>query len=273
MSGRPDWASFLSPSAYRHFMRCVAGELESRGLEFEECDGGVLLRDANVRVGLVNVAQQCRREVPPRWPELVRHLFDQVLAAQSEEDPIPALAADPVEGRARLRLRLFAEEYFHELPRDELVCARLTSRISRSLAWDLPSTVRLVHRNDLAPWGVSDEALFAIALENVRKHEPISRAELTTEDGVEVTELASASHFAASHALLLGDYLGGATSALVWLPNRHTVLFVPDGGASAPAVIASVSPLAAGAFHRGPGSISPEPLVFRNGTLADLAED
>jgi hypothetical protein len=250
-------------------MKCVAAELESRGLAFEACDGGVLLREKNVRVGLVNVAQQCRRELPPRWPELVRFLFEQVLAAEREEDPIPALAADPVSARARLRLRLLADEYLRELPRDELVCAPLTSRISRCLAWDLPSTVRLVRRSDVASWDAGEESLFALALDNVRKHEPVARSERTTDRGVRVIELGGESHFAASHALLLADHLGGATSALVWIPNRHTVLFVA-GAASPSDAIASVAPLAARAFERGPGSISPEPLAFRDGTLAEL---
>lgn len=272
MSARPEWASFFSPSAYRHFMRCVAGELESRGLAFEECEGGVLLCDKNVRVGLVNVAQQCRRELPPRWPELVRHLVDQVLAAESEEDPIPALAADRVAARARLRLRLLPDEYFSDLPRDDLVCARMTSRLTRCLAWDLPSTVRLVHRRDLASWDEDHDALFELALENVRSQEPVARAELTTEQGVVVTELSGASHFAASHALLLEDHLGGATSALVWVPNRHTVFFVVDRDRARHDAIAAVGPLAARAFHRGPGSISPEPLAFRDGTLEELRE-
>ncbi len=271
MTRRPDWAVFLSPSAYRYFMQCVVAELEARGLAYDLWDGGLSLRDPPVKVGLVNLAQTCRRAVPPRWPGLVRSFVDQVLAAANEDDALLELVRDPARARSTLRSKLCADESLREARREDLVLVRVASALSLCVVWDLPTTVRFTARAEVAAWNLADQALVDLGLANVRASEPVERCALATDDGTRASELSGASHFAASHAMLLDTHLAGAPTAVVWVPNRHTVFFAAAADLDdARRAIRSIGPLAARAFQRGPGSLSPDPLWWNRGRLGDL---
>jgi hypothetical protein len=241
-------------------MRCVEAELRSRGLAYELVEGGAALRDPPVVIGLLNLAQQCHASVPPRWPELIRFLLDRVAALPEDEAIIRERVESGEAGHVHLRVRLHPDDYLACVNRAELVVEPVAPTLAACLAWDLPTTVSLVRRSDIASWGVSDDALFEVALDNVRASEAVARGVVAGEGATDVEELSSGSHFAASHALLLHDHVGASPGdrLLVAVPNRHQVLFarLASGDPAGP-VLAAMRPLVARSFRNGPGSISP----------------
>jgi hypothetical protein len=241
-------------------MRCVEAELRARGLAYELCEGGAALRDPPVVIGLVNLAQQCHATVPPRWPELVRFLLDGIVALPEDEAIVRARVQSGEAGRVHLRVRLHPDDYFASVNRAELIMEPIAPGLAACLAWDLPTTVSLVRRSEIASWSVSDDTLFAVALANVRAREAVARAVVGREGATEIEQLSSEGHFAASHALSLEDHVGASPEdrVLVAVPSRHQVLFarLPPGGPPGP-VLAAMRPLVARSFRNGPGSISP----------------
>lgn len=253
----PAWAAFFSPSAYKHFVRCVEAELAARGLAYELVEGGVALKDPPIVVGLANLAQHCRASVPPRWPELVRFLLDRVATVHEEEETIRELIRSG-EARARLRLRIYPHEDLAVLAQEDFVVRPFAPSLSACLAWDLPMSVSLVRRADIACWGCPETVLVETALENVWARERVERA-TPSASRPEIEELSGESHFAATHALLLERRLTSASSKrlLCAVPNRHTVLFAALPARDDPRPVAeSLVPLVAQAFRNGPGSIS-----------------
>jgi len=257
----PTWAAFFSPSAYKHFMRCVEAELRARGLEYELVDGGVALRDRQMVIGLSNLAQACHASVPPKWPELVRFLLDRVAALSEDEAIVRERLQGGEAARVHLRVRLHADDYLASVNRAELIVQPVAPGLAACLAWDLPASVTLVRRSEIDAWNLGDDALSRQGLDNVRSHEPVARAVVAMAGGTPIAELSGGSHYAATHALWLHEHEGCAASdrLVVAVPNRHQVLFARLGAGepSAP-VIAAMQPLVARAFRNGPGSICPD---------------
>jgi hypothetical protein len=248
-------------------MRCVEAELSARGLAYELVEGGVALKNPPLVVGLVNLAQRCHASVPPRWPELVRFLLDRVASVNEEEATVRELIRSGEAARAHLRLRIHDDEYLAPLAREELVVRPFAPGLAACLVWDLPMSVSLVRRADIACWGCHEDVLVDTALENVWTSEPVERSKTPASYGV-IEELAGDSHFAATHALLLERHLGSSSSVrvLAAVPNRHTVLFAPLSAGDDPRPISeALMPLVARAFRDGPGSISPGLFWWKRG--------
>jgi hypothetical protein len=254
----PAWAAFFSPSAYKHFMRCVEAELSARGLAYELVDGGVALKDPPLVVGLVNLAQRCHASVPPRWPDLVRFLLDRVASVNEDEAMVRDLIGSGKGADAHLRLQIHPDEYLAPLAREELVVRPFAPDLSVCLVWDLPMSVSFVQRSDIASWNRPDDVFIDTALENVWTREPVERSTIAASPRIE--QLGGDSHFTATHALLLERHLSSSDGerVLCAIPNRHRVLFVPLSAREAPRPVAeALAPHVERAFRNGPGSISP----------------
>ena len=115
LSGRPPaWAAFFSPSAYKHFMRCVearASSARARVRARRRRRGAA--RSADGASGSRTSPRQCHASVPPRWPELVRFLLDRVAALPEDE----ALVRDRVQSGEAARVHLRRSSSCGRLPR------------------------------------------------------------------------------------------------------------------------------------------------------------
>jgi hypothetical protein len=149
---------------------------------------------------------------------------------------------------------------------DVAVCDYPAEGMVATLVYDLPDSVAMVHKDSFTSWGLTKEAVFRLAMENVHREEGIDQQELPAEAGCKLSALMGDSFFTASHALFLEEYLPQplpALGALVAVPHRHLVIYHPIQDNSALSALQVMLPMAIGIFQEGPGSVSPSVYWWR----------
>jgi hypothetical protein len=142
------------------------------------------------------------------------------------------------------------------------------------LVLELPKAVRSIGLDLAKGWDRESREVFDLALANVRAEGRLEREDAHSDIGTLIV-LRGSSYFAASHALLLDDYLEPTPrhGALVAIPNRHEVFVVPITGARVTRAIPALSMMARDAFTRGPGSITSSVFWRRaDGTFERVAD-
>lgn len=264
----PDWARFFDARGYLAFQEAVRRDLEQRGLEFQIAeDGGVielLHNEDTYSLGLGNLAQICNQNPRWKWAGVVRDHFDRILNTTAQTDVLDALGADFETGRDCLKLRLFPADLAAQ---DSMIVRPLADGLIAAIVFDLPESVASVHRDQVASWGLSDDELFEIGLNNVRAEGRPRAMEMPAHDGAKLTLLSGDSFFVASHALLLPEYVAidPELGALIAVPNRHALLYHPIVDFNALGALSAMIPAAYGMYQQGPGSISPYVYWWRDG--------
>jgi hypothetical protein len=212
----------------------------------------------------MNVAQRCHSANKGEWQAIVHDHFGRVLStAQEAEDLIDRLGENLEEARSLLKVRLYPSSM---TGLDVAVCDYPAEGIVATLVYDLPDSVAMVHKDTFTSWGLSKEAVFRIAMENVHREEGIDRQEMSADAGCKIQALMGDSFFTASHALFLEEYLPEPVpelGALVAGPHRHLVIYHPIVDKTALAALQVMLPMAIGIFQEGPGSVSPSVYWWR----------
>lgn len=273
----PGWASFLEPEEWAVFVATLATDLARRGLRYDiDGDTGALrfalppgTRVPNV-LGLQSIAQVCHARPRRAWAEAIAHHFDVALESRDGETA-DALAGDWSRAKEVVKLRLYEED---DVPGVPIVSWRVAERLVAVLSFDLPDTVISVRRDDRARWDVADRDLFDVALANVKRAGRLQGGDVDIGGGTRLHVLEGPHEFfAATHALLLGDYLREATpnGAVVAIPNRHVVLYHPLVDQRAVRAIHRMIASAGRMYTEGPGSISADLYWWR--PPADAAQE
>jgi hypothetical protein len=253
------------PEEWAWFVATLATDLDGRGLEHRfdmdagcvhvEVEGG---RKVPNVLGLQNIAQVCRARPRDAWADAVAHHFD-VAFDVKDGRAAEELAKDWALAKAHVKLRLYREEHLPSIP---LVTWHVANGLVAVLTFDLPDTVISVRHPDRTTWPVSDEDLYEVALENVRKEGHLRSNEVDIGDGASIHVLEGGqTFFAASHCLFLDEYLGekGALhGTVIAIPQRHVVLYHPINDLRVVGAIQSMLVTATNMFADGPGSISPD---------------
>lgn len=260
----PDWARFFEPDQLGDFLALVQGSLGELGVEFElDVDAGVVHltggeeEDAGARLlGLANLAQLCRKIARDEWPEVIAGHIGQLLRLpETGGDLLERLGADFEAAREFLKIRLLADG----LPNQEhLVLRKPMEGVLSVLVYDLPDAIATVPREHVTNWCMFDDELFELALGRVREDKP-GRELVEIEAGVQAEVLAGESYFAASHALLIDEYLpkGSDLGALIALPHRHLVVYHEIKDERVVPALNRLVQLADAMYADGPGAISP----------------
>ena len=266
----PDWASFMGEQ-YAPFAQAVRADLDRRGLAYElnSEEGAVELTEsdpAGQKFGLGNLAQVCHTSPRRKWAEVIREHFDILFRiATGANSELDELSEDFDRARPLLKVRLYPEDM---AGREFMVSRSPAEGIVAALVYDLPDSIASVNVEHVGKWGRADEELFEIALANVREQHELKPLQLPGGEGAKVFGLFSdQSLFAATHALLLKDYLPNdlELGAVVAIPNRHAVLYHPIVDSTAFGALSSIIPAALGMYEQGPGSISPYVYWWQNG--------
>jgi hypothetical protein len=258
----PDWAPFFAPEEWAIFVATLGWDLDRRGMKHRiDLDSGCVhveippqMRVPNV-LGLQNIAQVCRGRPRDRWAELIAHHFD---VAFDVKDGIAAdaLAKDWSRAKDAVKLRLYVEQHVPNVP---VVTWPIADGLVAVLTFDLPDTVISVRSEDREGWEIDDDALFAIALANVKKDGILSTSsvDLGHDTTLSVIE-GGGTFFGATHALLLDDYVPSAArhGAVLAIPHRHVVVFHPLIDLRAVRAIQTMIVSTAKMYAEGPGSIS-----------------
>jgi hypothetical protein len=271
----PAWAAFFSPVEWQQFHQAVRGYFEGRGQPFRIDDGVVTLLKEDgtpeeATFGLGNLAQLCHQVPRKQWRELIAMHFGQLETAQRESEALQARMADFAQVRDMLMVRL-AEE--GALPAEMQPVARehLPGIVSY-LVFDLPTTVQTLRREMIEPWGLSDDELFAVALDNVHAQVVPEITRQPLRDGPPCLVMSGESFFIGTHALLLRHHPEclGRAGALVAVPNRHCVITYPIDGLDVLQVTHLIAIVAINMYREGPGSISPRLYWYHDGAFTDL---
>ncbi len=261
----PEWAPFFSGAQGREFLESVAADLRRRDLQFRVGDGVVDV-DGGGQLGLANLAQVCNQAPPSEWGTVIGRHFDAILTKVDEVE----FRSDFEAARPLLKPRIYGAG---DLPDDaEIVASPIGAGLLSVLTYDLPTSVRTIHRDDAAAWAIPVDELFAIALANLEgAPDRPERTEMPFEGGGVISLLHGESFFVASEILRLREHLGEAPNgALAATPNRHVVLFHPLVDLSAISAVQFMIQMTIG-FHRdGPGSISPNLYWWHDGAITDL---
>ena len=273
----PDWADFFEGDDFQTFVALIEAELRRLQIPFELGAGTVRVEfegQTPQLLGLQNLAQLCHREPRESWPVTIADHFQNVLRSQQEGAEITALAADLARVRTLLKIRIYGGSPGGEAM-ERMVCRPLAEGLIAALVYDLPSSVCSVDRDATAAWGLDDDALFDLALQNVGNEPAPSRRTVDLGGGAQLTAILGETFFTASQALCLQDFLDAPAphGALVALPHRHCLLFHPIRDGKVIAAVNGIIPMAFGMFREGPGSISPSLYWWQAGRFTLLPSE
>jgi hypothetical protein len=267
----PAWAPFFSPEEWALFVAAVSDDLEGREVQHSiDADEGNVRVDlpAGSRVpdvlGLQNIAQVCHARPRAAWADTIRHHFD-VAFDSKDGEAAEVLAKDWSLAKTKVKVRLYGEELVPGVP---LVNWPVAEGLLAVLSFDLPDTVISVRREDRANWSVDDEELFAVALANVRNAGLLhaGTVDIGARTSLEVLE-GSSDFFAASHALMLEEYVGDAPhGAVVAIPHRHAIVFHRIEDLRVVRAIQQMIVSTNRMYAEGPGSISSDLYWWRGGS-------
>jgi hypothetical protein len=268
----PGWAPFFSPEEWAVFVATLAGDLSVRGLEHDiDADEGSVRFAVRpgVRVpevlGLQNIAQVCHSRPRSGWASAIRHHFDVAFDAK-DGLTADALAGDWSRARDVVKLRLYEQESVPGVP---VVTWPIADGLVAVLSFDLPDTVISVRREDRERWSIDDDALFRTALDNVKRGGPLHKGAVDIGKGTSLWVLEGTNEFfAATHALLLDEYLGDVPAphgAVVAIPHRHVVVYHPIDDLRVVRAIQQMIASTNRMYAEGPGSISADLYWWRKG--------
>ena len=273
----PEWARFFSDSEYSTFLYTVEAELTRRALPFEFGNGVIKVRmgpgEPN-HLGLQNLAQLCHREAPERWQALIGEHLDNILKSNRESAEIETLEASYDRVRDKVKVRLYAAGYGAEVG-EQLIHRTVAEGVEAAVVYDLPSSVRSVAKARTDAWGVTEDDLFRLGLENVAHESPPERRVVEVGGGAHIEALIGDSFFTTSHALRLEAFLDRPAhhGVLVAMPHRHAVLFHPIRDMRVVSAINGLISMTFGMFQEGPGSLSPHLYWWHHGKLIRLPSE
>lgn len=272
----PEWApSFSDRASADRFVAAVARYFEAKGSPVVIDDGWVTLGDTPagadaVRMGLTNLAARCAAVPEREWPAVVQEHFRAVDRAREAGS---AIGGDPSfdDARDALAVRLFHRSVLDPTgrndPRSAFVVREDLPDLPTTLVLHSGGTVRSVSRKVAGRWGMDDETLLRIGLENSRQSLSLTIDEAQG-DGPNFFLIESESMVCSAAVLFLNDIEGmiGPRGSVVSVPLRDLVAVLPVGDEYRPEWGAKIADMAAGLFQQCEGPISPE-LYWTDGSV------
>lgn len=251
----PTWADFFTDEdRFSRFVQALDRVLSEQGFPYTiDLEQGFWKRDGSeATFGITNMAQLCNQAPEDEWETYIRSY---VVATQQPTDTGPE---DFEVARPMLRVRFFPKEGIDPAI---LVTKDVSPHFYTCLALDLPDRVLSVKPELLKAWGLHEEELFEIGLQNVLATANPNRQDFPSPDGTANAILIAGDDFyTASISLALDRFLGeprGPYGRLVAVPNRHVTLVSEIETAGSLAALSFIVPNARQMFHQGPGSITP----------------
>ena len=267
----PEWASFMEGEEFQAFGETLKQEFVKMGFGYQlDLEAGVaevkIAGNDPHRLGLLNLAQLCNANERKHWPEIIdQHLDKLILTRHEREAILEQLAYSFEAARPYLKVRLYPDELGDMV--EHMVHYRPAEGLLAVLMYDLPDSVASVQKSHVENWGRAEEELFRIGLEHVRDEPGMDSDSIEADKGIAIQVLGGESHFVASRALLLDEYLTESSphGVLVAMPHRHVALYHPIKDLSVVQAISSLIAVAHGMYSKGPGSITPNIYWYRNG--------
>jgi hypothetical protein len=265
----PKWASFFTGDQYREFLDVVHADLDRRGTPYTIDNGQVRISGSEQSFGLANLAQFAHGTDREQWPQLVATHFSRLQSTTGRDTG--ALAADFDQVKAILRVRLLADQTMGGMAPGDLAGSRpYAPGILLMLVYDFPDSTRSVPPDHLEGWPLDADAVWDIAIDNVRLEPQPIREEMSAKGG-SFTMAVGDSFYVASRALRLAAELPPGTSDAVFAtPNRHVLLWHAIRDLSVVGAMSGMTSIASRSFLEGPGSISDQLYWWHDGEVVHL---
>ena len=273
----PVWARALGAQGFRTFIALVEAYFAKRSIPIRlDAEEGVVRPTPGVMeqssvFGLQNIAQTCSQNDRDRWRELIDTHFDCIFEnVDEQQNALTIDASDFGHMRQFVRARLYPLDLVNQSV--ETVHRPGPEGTVEVIVLDLPRSVRTVARSEADAWPLDHEALFALGRNNLRSSGLMKDNAVQMQPGVELHLYASDSFYAASHILILGDYLPAdlPNGALVGIPKRDVLLVHHIRNIGVAEAIGAMLQAVIGMHADGPGSLSPNLYWYRNGVLQVL---
>lgn len=268
----PAMAGHLAGDGYARFLKVVEADFAGRGLAITIDDGTAVVKSTGQRYGLQNLAQVCSMAPPVEWPATVAQHFAIVSKTVEEVDALTDRFKDFAQAAPHLSVRLYPADAMQGVGAQAPVMRTDLEGVASVLVLDLPDSMMSVGRWLADQWGKSDDELFAVALDWLRRDSTIEAGETPLAADVKVQMIASDGFYAASRALLLDEQPAcvGKYGAIVGVPHRHGLLAYPIENIEVVKAVKAMLPGVRGMHQQGPGSISSDLYWYRDGSFVRL---
>lgn len=271
----PQWADFFNEAQYSQFINTVGAYFRSRGVPYSLHTGAVVrLSDRTYgveKIGLLNLAQTCKRLPPANWNEIIEKHFEGMWIAAEFENEFQKKAHDFSFVKDHIAVRFYHNDYVAAIKDGLTIGKPIAEGIYAMLVFDFPHSVINVRPEQTIQWNKTYEQLFEEGLENVRRKYSFR---MTEESLAEIKiHLIAEDHFYAPNIILnLADHprLASEKGILLGIPCRHAALLYPVRGAEVITAINRLIPVISGMYKDGPGSISDRLYWYYQGRYVTL---
>ncbi len=272
----PVWARPLGKQGYRSFLGLIESYFANRHISVAIDDEEGLVKPDRSNFpfsstfGLQNIAQICQQADRDEWRDLITAHFDSIFEVNDEDNALRVQMDDFTKVKGQLRSRLYPVD----------IVNHATDILQRSgpegtlevLALDLPTTVRTVSRTEANGWRLDPDDLFEIGRQNLRTSGKLRPNTIQLEPGTALTVYTGDPFYAASHALIIDDYVpeDNRHGVLVGVPKRDILIVHPILNIGAMEAAGAMLQVIVGMHRDGPGSISPNLYWYHEGEYTVL---
>lgn len=270
----PEWCSFFTQKEYSVFMDEVRQYFSDQGLNYTVGDGEIELAENDLgfgRMGLVNLAQSCKDQPPGHFRQIVSGHFNSMKEANAFDLSFRKKVHDFEVVKSYIGVRLYHREYALSIGPDSTLSRPVGGEVEAVLVFDLPHSVVNIKPDDAAAWNKTEDELFTLGIENIRRNYP-QQVSRQNSGGFSIW-FAANNHFFTANIIFdftLRPELLGSKGALVCLPNRHAAMIYPINDSGVIQAVNGLIPAVYGMFQQGPGSLSPELFLYRDGVFTVL---
>jgi hypothetical protein len=272
----PVWARPLGKQGYRSFLSLIESYFASRHITVAiDDEEGLVKPDLNnypysSTFGLQNIAQICQQADRDEWRDLITAHFDSIFEVKDEDSALRVQMDDFARIKSQLRARLYPVDIANHA--SEILQRPGPEGTLEVLALDLPTTVRTVSRSEADAWGLDTDDLFTIGRQNLRATGMLKPNQIQLEPGTALTVYTGDPFYAASHALIIQDYVPEENrhGILVGVPKRDILIVHPIQNIGAMEAAGAMLQVIVGMHRDGPGSISPNLYWYHEGEYTVL---
>ncbi|MDR0508895.1 MAG: hypothetical protein LBG63_03610 [Candidatus Methanoplasma sp.] len=263
----PEWAFPMDEGRYSAFISAVDDYFKRRGGTYNIDEGTVYI--GSRKFGLINLVQMCAKRSPEEYPEMAEHHFTLMFESETFE---AGLALDDFEKiKQYIGVRLYGKEYIAGFGKDIMICRPFAEGVFAALIFDLPQTVRNISRFNADKWNRSDDELFDIGIENIRRSYRLETQEV--ELGGDTVFTIETEHFFASNILFdieQNKRFLGKGGALIAIPTRSLAAIYPINDMRTMSVLTTFFDFVPKFYANGPGSLTDQVFWYHDGRYEPL---
>ena len=272
----PNWARPLGKQGYRSFLSLIRAispiAISLLPLTTKKVSSSLTLAMTHTaaHLGFRISHRSANRLTANEWRDLITAHFDSIFEVKDEDNALRVQMDDFHKLKSQLRARLYPVDIVNHAT--EIIQRPGPEGTLEVLALDLPTTVRTVSRSEADAWGLDVDDLFDIGRQNLKATGMLKGNTIQLEQGTALTVYTGDPFYAASHALIIDDYIQNrsAHGVLVGVPKRDILIMHRIQNIGAMEAAGAMLQVIVGMHRDGPGSISPNLYWYHDGDFLAL---